>query len=77
MAFLRYLFHGCKFYLLFLVSYKFRKEFLKFLKKSFCCKKKQEDSANDVNNYENKNNISVEYEKDGNVNENEIKLLKN
>jgi hypothetical protein len=36
-SYLRYLFHGCKFYLLFLVSYKFRKEFLKFLKKNCCC----------------------------------------
>jgi hypothetical protein len=32
-AFLRYLFHGCKLYLLILVSYKFRKDFFKFLKK--------------------------------------------
>lgn len=46
--YLRYLFHGCKFYVLFSVSYKFRKDFFKFIKLKYFLKKRNNNNGDDV-----------------------------
>lgn len=46
MTYIRYFFYCCKFYLLFFVSYRFRREFRKFFRKIHKSKKKARDSLN-------------------------------